>query len=228
MTPSYGMPLLNNRSSVAALQRAASSTSTQAANRFKVAYDQKTQKLRSKSPYSPSKSSIQQIDSYRAKSSGESIIGRNGGESSSSSIESHRSIGRHTYTTAEFNKFKNKLLQNHPRMGYFSSFASNNNTNSIIDSSNDKTLSTGLIVNNFNSSNSNPNATKKQALTTSQIKTIYDSIQHQTLVSNINLNNNSQQNKTKSALEMKRSNYLNYIKHTENFLSSSLVIKQLK
>lgn len=218
--PTYTMPILNNRSSVASLQRAASSTSTQAATRFKVAYDQKLQKLRSKSPYSPSKSSVQPIDSYRAKST----IGY-GGESSSSSIESHRSTGRHTYTTAEFNKFKNKLLRNHPRMGYFNSFASNNNTNSIIDASNDKLINSGLIV---NSSVSKKASEQQPQLSTSQIKSIYETVQHQTLVSNINLNNNTQQIKTKSAVELKRSNYLNRVRHTENFLSSSLTIKKLQ
>lgn len=171
MTPTYAMPNLTNRASMATLQRAASSTSTQAASRFKAAYDQKTQKLRSKSPYSPSKSSIHPIpiDSYRAKSS------CYGGESSTSSIESHRSIGRHSYTTAEFNKFKNKLIKNHPRIGYFSSFASNNFKNSIIDVSNDKVLNAGLtVVNSSNTNNSSPspnqNPAKKQQLSTSQIK----------------------------------------------------------
>jgi hypothetical protein len=224
MLPTYpGMPTLNNRSSVASLQRAASSTSTQAANRFKAAYDQKLQKLRSKSPYSPSKSSVghHPIDSYRA---AKSTMGGYGGESSSSSMESHRSTGRHTYTAAEFNKFKNKLLKNHPRLSYFGSFASNNNTNTIIDASNDKLLNAGLVVN----SNISTKASQQQQLSTSQIKSIYESVQHQTLVSNVNLNNNTHHSKTKSAVELKRSNYINRLRHTENFLSSSLTIKKLQ
>ena len=141
MMPTYAMPTLNHRTSVAASQRAASSTSSKAASRFKAAYEQK--QLRSKSPYSVSKSSVQPIDSYRAPKSSNGYAYEN--SIASSSMETHRSIGRHTFTTADFNKFKNKLLKNHPRLGYFNSFASNNDANAIIDTN----FSRVTLINKF-------------------------------------------------------------------------------
>lgn len=107
--------------------------------------------------------------------------------SSMSSNDSARNSGRHSYSVAEFNRFKNNLLKSSHRL----------------ESDLQKQERTGIKP----SLNTN-------GVPPSTIKSIYDSIEIEKRI------------KTHS-VEARRSNYLNSITKTHNFLSNSLVIKKL-
>ena len=107
--------------------------------------------------------------------------------SSMSSNDSARNSGRHMYSVAEFNRFKNNLLKSTHRL----------------ESDFQKQEITGI----------KPTLSTNGAAP-STIKSIYDVIQKDKRI------------KTYS-VETRRSNYLNSIARTRNFLSNSLVIKKI-
>ncbi len=134
---------------------------------------------------------------------------------------SHRNNTRHSYTAAEFNKFKSRLLKNHSRNYYA---YDNINLNSELlrnngesKDENQKTLlgqtfvQHGYSLPNDNVDIAHKNKPEKQL---SQIKSIYETIQRA---------NNSRV----FSLEMRRSNYLNNLKNTNNALTNSLMIQKM-
>lgn len=156
---------------------------------------------------------VSYIDIIRSKSST--------GESSSSicSIElPGQKMQRHNYTVAEFNKFKSKLLKNHSR-NYFIFDRANLNNNS-----NDCRIKSSHLqqpvqpqpmfqlqpVNQQQVASASPII--KQHI--SQIKSIYETIQRAN-------------SKKQSTVELRRLNYLNTLKNTQEVLSNSLSVTKL-
>ncbi len=159
------------------------------------------------------------------------------GDRSKSSIESvldtERSSGRHTYSVAAFNKFKNNLLRSRnyskPHMKtYFYNQNGNqvlrNNLNNLNDNfrkslnitadkvSNTKRPVTSTIYHSLH------NRDSKTSRPFSQIRSIYEIIQRD--------HNHNQA--PVSNTDFRRSNYIQTLSTTQHLLASSLLIKKLE
>lgn len=161
-------------------------------------------------------SKVSYMDIFRPKSSAF--------EGSVSSIESQRSNGKHNYTVAEFNKFKNKLLTtNHSRLSYMGEY----NTNEVRPLSGIGTFAPTTESKTKSLHNLNSTPAKQLPLTTSQIRSIYETIRKEATTSKIKAADTSKNPPKAFSVELKRSNYANSLKSTHNFLSSSLQIKKI-
>lgn len=166
------------------------------------------------------------IEIVRSKSSADSASSIQSSETHHFQGVNKRNNARHNYSVADYNKFKNKLLKNHSRNYYqYDSINLNNNLlknqgeNSA--ENNKSNTNQGAHVNQLfgqgysiisDSADISHKLPPQRQL--SQIKSIYESIQR--------ANNSKIFN-----LEMRRSNYLNNIRNTNNVLTSSLMVQKM-
>lgn len=165
------------------------------------------------------------MDIIRSKSSAESSSSiHSSNDISHFQTASKRNNTRHSYTVAEFNKFKNKLLKNHSRNYYTydsinlnNEFLKNNgeqqpeNHKPLINQTQPVLIQHGYQIMTDNVDISHKPKPERQL---SQIKSIYETIQRA---------NNSKI----FSLDMRRSNYLNNMKNTNNILTSSLMVQKM-
>ena len=149
--------------------------------------------------------------------------------------DSNFKINRNSYSIAEFNEFKNKLLKNHPKMGL-----SNKNTDKTIiyDFNTFKNLQSsngGFQVEArakpSYSSSSTAIFSKKVPLLKNQIKSIYDTVHHKKYLKNDLLANhlisNLSQMRELSLSDLKQFNYLNKRRPKNDAFSPSLTVKKI-
>lgn len=183
-------------------------------------------------PYSDSSEASNWYSSYSTKSY---HVDRSK-SSMESSFDTQRTSGRHTYSVAAFNKFKNNLLRSRnyskPHMKtYFYNQNGNqvlrNNLNNLnenfrksLNITADKVANTMLPKRPVTSTiyHTLHNRDTKATRPYSQIRSIYEIIQrdhnhNQTAISNTDL---------------RRSNYIQTLNTTQHFLASSLLIKKLE
>lgn len=182
-----------------------------------------------------SKKPVTYMDIIRSKSSADSPSSMHSadtrfsfGTNVTSNISNKRNSPRHTYTVAEFNKFKNKLLKNHSRNYYqYNSVNLNNEflkNNGEENSDNHKNIihakeqnQPPLIQQGYHiatDADTDISHKPKPERQLSQIKSIYETIQRA---------NNSKL----FSLEMRRNNYLNSVRNTNNILTSSLMVQKM-
>jgi len=162
------------------------------------------------------------MDIVRAKSSAGDFCSSVHSYAFSAEPASSRGHPRHSYTTAEFNKFKSRLLKNHSRNYYaYDSVNLNNeflkNSGELKDEQQKSLLSQpGLFQQGHSLAAASDSAdiSHKPDRQLSQIKSIYETIQRA---------NNSRI----FSLDMRRSNYLNSLRNTDNVLTSSLLIQKM-
>lgn len=187
-----------------------------------------SRKTRPPSNFSNHSKPMSYMDIIRSKSSAESCSSihsnHNHNTNDFQAASKRNNSTRHSYTVAEFNKFKNKLLKNHSRNYYLydsinlnNEFLKNNgeqqqdNHKPLINQTQPTLIQHGYQIVTDNVDISHKPKPERQL---SQIKSIYETIQRA---------NNSKI----FSLDMRRSNYLNNMRNTNNVLTSSLMVQKM-